>query len=234
MENLRIMTNENIELVEESKVPIESVFLITNNEHTDVPLVATQPEGMKYGSYEQTVFTYTCTECGNQFSKPYECFPYRCHDCDEEDCFEEEVEDVTVITQYCPICERYFDTSSYLNSVIEDERVRWLANMVTHYRHSHTKSWDNMWGRNGDRYLKGWKGYKDHDIMKMEYNERAKRQILRKCKIFLIENGFTVEHVMELESTDDMTIELYEKILGNKVKQLFINIDETANVSSGG
>jgi hypothetical protein len=88
--------------------------------------------------------------------------------------------------------------------------------MVTHYRHNHLKSWDGMWGKNGDYYRKGWH-HSEYPGDKKDVNARAKRQILRKCKDYMITNGFTVNHVRRLAKTDEKTIELYQKILGEKI-----------------
>ena len=48
---------------------------------------------------------------------------------------------------------------------------------------------------------------------KMVRNERAKRQILRKCQPFLIENNFIFEDFLELKNTDDSTIKLAKQKL---------------------
>ncbi len=124
--------------------------------------------------------------------------------------------------QLCPICNKYFETSEYLNTYFsDDEHVRWLANMVTHYRHVHVTSWDKTWSSEyGNNYRRGWSARKDYDSMKHDVNERAKRQILKKCKNFMIEKGFVIEHVAKLQGTTKQTLDLYTKILGNtKIKE---------------
>lgn len=73
-----------------------------------------------------------------------------------------------------------------------------------------------MWGAYGYYYRQGWNSTKDYDEMKHEVNEQAKRQILRKCKQFMIENGFTAEHVKALKGTTEKTYELYQKTLNLK------------------
>jgi len=88
--------------------------------------------------------------------------------------------------------------------------------MVTHYRHNHLISWNKMWGKNGHNYRKGWY-FSEYAEKKTDVNERAKRQILRKCKDYMIANGFTADHVKQLTETDEKTIELYQKILEEKI-----------------
>ena len=84
---------------------------------------------------------------------------------------------------YCPICNRWFEGSSYLfEEFKDDEKAIWLSNMVTHYRHTHITSWNKCWGYGGRFYRSGWFG--DYDTEKQKVNERAKRQIIRKAKDF--------------------------------------------------
>lgn len=112
----------------------------------------------------------------------------------------------------CPSCEEYFQCSSYLAEVFADNpKVEWLANMVTHYRHDHLTSWNKCWGRYGSYYRGYW--FKDYDEEKAKVNERQKRQILRQCKDFLIENNFTVKDFECLQNTTEETILLAKKIL---------------------
>ncbi|MFA9389334.1 MAG: hypothetical protein ACERKD_05980 [Prolixibacteraceae bacterium] len=163
-------------------------------------------------------YKYTCKKCGQSFNENHKRCLAVCPLCNDVAFFEELVslqeKQKTIIYQHCPICGKKFETSEYLNNVFKDEHVRWLANMVTHYRHEHLKSWDKTWSRGsyGWNQLSEW----TYDQEKLKVNERAKRQILRKCKDFMIKNGFTVEHVMKLKNTDSKTIELYKKILDNK------------------
>lgn len=56
----------------------------------------------------------------------------------------------------------------------------------------------------------------NYEEMKSQVNERAKRQILRKCKKYMISNGFSVDDVKELDGTTQETINLYIKILNAK------------------
>ena len=111
----------------------------------------------------------------------------------------------------CPICGRRFNCSDYLGAVISNERVLWFANMITHFRHDHIPSWNKCWGYNGHRYRKRWFG--DYDEEKAKVNERAKRQIIRKGRQFLLDNGFTVDHIQQLQNNKVETIVLAEKLL---------------------
>ena len=114
---------------------------------------------------------------------------------------------------YCPMCKKYFCGSDYLYSIFAaDEKALWFANMVMHYRHSHITSWNKCWGYGGRYYRSGWFG--DYDEEKAKVNERAKRQILRKCKDYLKANGFTVDVLDKLQNTTDETREVAMKILG--------------------
>lgn len=112
---------------------------------------------------------------------------------------------------FCPICSSEFLGSDYLRVVFKDYKTRWLANMVTHYRHNHITSWNKCWGKNGSRYRSNWFG--DYDAEKMKINERAKRQIIRKAKQYLNTNGINVSHFLELENTEERTITLATKVL---------------------
>ncbi len=167
---------------------------------------------MEYKTVKIKKYHYCCKFCGNKFTKEYEVDPYKCRVCGEHECFICDEIMHEVIKQMCPICNHFFRTSDFLNNEIHDEHVRWLANMVTHYRHVHLKSWDKMWGHNGHYYRHGWYDG-DYESHKKDVNERAKRQILRKCKKYMIDNGFSTEHVMQLQNTDEKTIELYDKLL---------------------
>ena len=113
---------------------------------------------------------------------------------------------------YCPMCEKYFNESEYLRKVIETEKTLWLANMVTHYRHHHIKSWNRCWSyRSGNYYRSGWFG--DYEEEKSKVNERAKRQIIRKCTAYLIHFNIEVKDFEGLQYNDDATIELAKKKL---------------------
>ncbi len=114
---------------------------------------------------------------------------------------------------YCPICGKYFESSEYLNSIFKSENSRWFANMVTHYRHNHITSWNKCWGHNGGYYRRGW--FKDYGVEKSLVNERAKRQILRKCKNYILENNFIKDDLLALQGNTEETINLFDKVIIN-------------------
>lgn len=166
-----------------------------------------------FAKIQSHLYHYECDVCGNQFTKKYETDENICFECSNSTSFSCDVETFEEDVIYCPICSEYFKASFYLSNVIKDEHVLWLANMVTHYRHYHIKYWNRMWSKHGVQYRNGWFNDFKYDEVKIRVNEQAKRQILRKCKQIMIDNGFTVEHINQLEHTDDKTIELYSKHL---------------------
>lgn len=150
----------------------------------------------------------TCYACANDltgepkydYGDDYE--EWECY-CDEWDCRCEES-----MMCYCPICHHRFAESDYLASVFDDdEKARWLANMVTHYRHEH-RAWDRS-----HRYI-SWKyGQDTYERQKSIINEQAKRQIVRKATEFLLAHGIGVETFAKLQGTEEKTIELATKKL---------------------
>lgn len=80
--------------------------------------------------------------------------------------------------------------------------------MVTHYRHTHIRYY-NRWVHYHSRF-------RDYETFKTTVNNRVKRNILRKCKPFLKQNGFTVQDFEALQGTDDKTLKLAVKILGGR------------------
>lgn len=113
---------------------------------------------------------------------------------------------------YCPICKKYFQGSEYLDTIFkDDEKILWLSNMVTHYRHTHITSWNKCWGYGGGYYRGHWFG--DYDEEKAKVNERAKRQIIRKCADYLKYYGFNTEDFKKLQNTTNETIIVAEKLL---------------------
>ena len=116
---------------------------------------------------------------------------------------------------YCPMCEKQFESRPYLNELFRDDvRLIWLSNMVTHYRHNHITSWNKCWGPYGFYYKKGWFG--DYETEKSLVNERAKRQIIRKCPAFLIKNHIDVYCFIQLKGTNDKTKALAIRKLHSK------------------
>ncbi len=124
-----------------------------------------------------------------------------------------------------PAVGNYMKGSMYLESVIIDQKVCWLANMVTYYRHT-LPSWNNCWGRNGHYYRHGWFG--DYETEKIKVNERQKRKIIRKHLEFIKENGITVDHLKILMNTDQKTVEYAEHKLNRKKpnKKGFVSLED--------
>ncbi len=52
----------------------------------------------------------------------------------------------------CPICGGEFKFSSHLHTAIPNEKTRLIANLITHYRHEHQKSWENTYKYISRRY----------------------------------------------------------------------------------
>jgi hypothetical protein len=98
-----------------------------------------------------------------------------------------------------PISKTYQRESEYLATVFQDEKERWLANMVTRYRHHHITWWDRCWGPNGGRYQGNWFG--DYDEEKAKVNEQAKRQIIRKSLDYLLQHEIGIEVFQALQGT---------------------------------
>lgn len=112
---------------------------------------------------------------------------------------------------FCPICSKYFPQSEHLKKVIGNQNTLWVANMVTHYRHSHIRSWNRCWDDySGRHYRSGW--FSDYETEKEIVNERAKRQIMRKCLKYLKEMGFSIDDLQGLQSNSDETIKLFKKL----------------------
>lgn len=117
-----------------------------------------------------------------------------------------------------PIDGKYYRESDYLRTAIKDEKVRWLANLVTHYRHNCIASWNRCWGRRGGAAYRAAANFGDYDEEKAKVNERAKRQLIRKCYPIFLQVGIEVNHFAELQNTDWETIALANKYLEGKVE----------------
>lgn len=114
---------------------------------------------------------------------------------------------------YCPICNHYYERSEYLASAISDNKIRFIANLVTHYRHTHISSWNKCWGYRGNSYRSGWFG--DYDDEKHKVNERAKRQIIRKSVSYLAYHNINESTFEGLSENDPETLTLAKKKLGS-------------------
>jgi hypothetical protein len=113
---------------------------------------------------------------------------------------------------YDPLKQAYYPQSEYLSAVFaENEKALWLANMITHYRHNHIEWWDKCWGRNGGRYQGSWFG--EYEEEKRKVNESSKRQIIRKCRDFMLYYGIGADVLNHLEYNDPKTMKLAEKLL---------------------
>ena len=113
---------------------------------------------------------------------------------------------------FCPLCGNENILSDYLKDLFKDNsQTLWLANMITHYRHNHITSWNKCWGNRGSYYRQNWFG--DYDDEKHQVNERAKRQIVRKAKDYLLFHSIGLENFNQLQSNDPDTIKLVNKLL---------------------
>lgn len=128
---------------------------------------------------------------------------------------------VYITDNICPICNQHFVASDFLAEIFADDpKARFIANLVTHYRHNHLQSWNRCWGLNGKKYRRKW--YSDYDDEKQEVNERAKRQIIRKATEKLIALGIGSNTFKKLQNTDGKTIALAEKKLDTQIS--FFNL----------
>jgi hypothetical protein len=114
---------------------------------------------------------------------------------------------VQEVKKICPLCQQPIEESVYLASVISDERVLYLANLVTHYRHNHV-SWDDSW-----RYMQRRHPMWDYDKAKSIFNERAKRQYIRKAHEYLVSLGITADHFSQLQNTTEETLKVANRYL---------------------
>lgn len=120
---------------------------------------------------------------------------------------------------YDPLDNKYYLVSGYLYQIFKDHLDSlWIANMVTHYRHNHIKYWNRCWGGNGKRYRKDW--FSSYDDEKKKVNERAKRQIVRKCWPYMKWHGITAQSFDRLEQTEEKTWIVVEKYLSSPQQQL--------------
>ena len=115
-------------------------------------------------------------------------------------------------TFYCPLYGTRFNASEYLCETFKGEdKALWLANMVTHYRHTHITSWNKCWGWGGRAYRKA-AHFGDFDTEKSIVNERAKRQIARKCPQYIISNGIDHDVYSKLQGTTEETLKLVDSV----------------------
>lgn len=106
----------------------------------------------------------------------------------------------------CPICGNEFRFSSFLHNQIPNEKTRLIANLITHYRHIHQTSWNKSCHYISKKY-----GEDAYLNSKIEHNNRAKRQILRKCKKWIFDNGIKGSNFLDLKDNDINTIKLIDQ-----------------------
>ncbi len=107
---------------------------------------------------------------------------------------------------YCPLCKGWFRRSGYLDTVFSEPKLLWLSNMVCHYRHEHIMYYN--------RWVHYYSYHYNYEKFKTNVNNRAKRNIIRKCEDFLRYHRFTPQDFAELQNTDQKTLDLAHKILG--------------------
>ena len=127
----------------------------------------------------------------------------------------------------CPICGSSWNGSDYLDTVFDDDRRLWLANMITHYRHEH-REWDKQW-----RYIERNCRDGEYERQKRIINEQAKRQILRKCKWFLVDHGFTPADFGAMQGTTKQTRELAESTLSGAMTGINVRDPFATLLASG-
>ncbi len=106
---------------------------------------------------------------------------------------------------YCPHCQKSFGESRYLRNQFPDIKTRWLANMITHWRHVHT-NWDkNKYKLNGNKGI--------YEMDKAAVNEYIKQVVIKKYSGFLKEHGINEKHFAILLNTNKQTLKLAGKLL---------------------
>lgn len=172
-------------------------------------------------------FSNTCEECGEPISDRFTyCYQHSFNKCEcgkmkkkEHDyckeCHDNQLKEEKRLKfgySTCPICGEEFSFSGYLNKIFDTHQTRLIANLITHYRHIHQSSWNRSCHYISNKY--GEDGYLN---AKKEHNNRAKRQILRKCKDWLIDNDVGAEHFLSLSDNDEQTINLISKVYQMKL-----------------
>jgi hypothetical protein len=113
---------------------------------------------------------------------------------------------------FCPVCNDYFKGSNHLLEVFGgNKKSLWIANMVTHHRHHHITSWNKRW--DGTYQDSDFNKNFIYDFEKMKLNEQAKRQIITKCKDFIVYHKITVDDLLLLKDNEPKTIEKWVKLL---------------------
>jgi len=113
----------------------------------------------------------------------------------------------------CPICQISFIENEKLSKVFTDDpKTKYISNLVKHYREYHITSWRKCLGKYGHEYRGTW--FQGIEFEKSKYNNRSKRQIIRKVHPLLKEMGIRPIHFENLQDTDEKTMVLVHRFLG--------------------
>jgi len=119
-----------------------------------------------------------------------------------------ELEEIT-----CPLCHMSFIENEKLSKVFSgDPKTKYISNLVKHYREYHITSWNKIFKKYGHEYRGTW--FQGIEFEKSKYNNRSKRQIIRKVHPILKEMGIEPIHFERLKDTDQKTMELVHRFLG--------------------
>jgi hypothetical protein len=158
-----------------------------------------EPIGIRYTYCIKCAYD-TC-KCGSSKKRHYDL----CRECNQKE------QDAEIRAKYgserCPFCGEEFLFSEYLQNAIPNPKTRLIANLITHYRHNHQASWNKSC-----HYISQKWGEDAYQEAKNKHNNRAKRQILRKCKKWIIESKITEVNFKELQYNDNKTCELINKV----------------------
>lgn len=172
---------------------------------------------MKPEIFEEEFYVNYCKICGNEIDVEYT----YCRDCQYDKCscgkrkkreyeFCKSCFDKSVLEKKekngfdkCPLCGNVFFFSEFLETAIENNKTRLVANLITHYRHEHQSSWNRSCHYVSFKY-----GEIAYENSKIEHNNRAKRQIIRKAKDWLVANEINRDDLLELKDNDHKTINL--------------------------
>ena len=146
---------------------------------------------------------YDVCSCGNRKKNYHE----QCKICFEAD--QRKIKREKFGFSVCPICGEEFLFSEFLNDAIQDTKTRLVANLITHYRHNHQKSWNY-----NSQYISSTWGEEAYQRAKIKMNNCAKRQILRKCQKWIVENRLSKETFLQLKDNDEKTLVQIQKTLG--------------------
>jgi hypothetical protein len=106
---------------------------------------------------------------------------------------------------------------------LNDEPTRWLANLVTHFRHEHS-DWDRVhpvvagkmayFLKTDEEKAEVSRTYRER---KCESNEAAKREIIEKAGEFLIAQGIGPDCFARLRNTEPKTISKMLLLMANSI-----------------